>query len=125
MHGVGADQDAAGAGGLKPERAVGQALFGEIPAAGLLVADDLGEVDRVHDDLGRGDAAEFGPDHLVDEAIIDRRALEAHAADQSDCLHGRVPLVVAGIMAKPSGKRFAFFAKIALADALELRISPP
>jgi hypothetical protein len=58
-----------------------------VPVAGLLHGDDLFEVDGMHQQFGRGKAAEAGAYHLVDEAIVDDRAFEAHSADQTDCLH--------------------------------------
>ena len=87
MHGVGADQHAVGTGLLQAAGAGRQGFGREIPATGLLEGDDLGKIDRMQEHVRGGESADAFAYHLVDHAVVDRRALKAHAADQANRLH--------------------------------------
>jgi len=57
------------------------------PLAGCLKRDDFGKIDRMQQDLGRGQAAEAAARQLVEPRIVDGGAFKAHSADQSNGLH--------------------------------------
>ncbi len=92
VHGVGADQQALGAGGLQVAADVGEHGAGLVPGVGLLQADDAGEIDGPHHDVGRMQPAETDAHLLVDASVVHRGAFPAHAADQADHLHSIAPV---------------------------------
>ena len=57
------------------------------PVAGMLEFGDLGEVDRPQHQLRRVEAAQALACQLVEQAVVDGRALPAHPADQAQCPH--------------------------------------
>ena len=67
------------------------AADGSLQVQRLRAAKAAQVVDRMHQHVGRMQAAAPLARRLVDHAIIDCRALEAHAADKADRLHGRFP----------------------------------
>ena len=69
---------------LRDLREAGRRL---VPAAGVLHLLDLLEVVGIHQQWGRMQLSDAIPDPLVDELVIERGALPAHAPDQANRSH--------------------------------------
>ncbi|CRD54055.1 hypothetical protein BN1263460119 [Stenotrophomonas indicatrix] len=97
VHGVGADQQQVGATGLQPLCGIDHLVAQGIPVAVVLQLLDAGEIQRPHQQLRRMRAAQPRAYLFVDEAVVLRRTLPAHATDQAKRLHaclraGEAPL---------------------------------
>ena len=88
VEGRGAEQQEVGTGALDAATGLGEQLADLVPALVLLEVGQLGEVDGAEHDLGRGQATESLLHAEVEVAVVDGAGFPAHAADQSDCLHG-------------------------------------
>ncbi|MNY22464.1 hypothetical protein D3C86_1560760 [compost metagenome] len=87
MHGVGADQHTIGTRIGKTRTRSAQKRACLIPAIGFLKGDYLGKIERMHDDIGRDQAAAAVAHGLIDHAVIGCGRFPAHAADQADPFH--------------------------------------
>ena len=89
VEGRGAQEEEVGATALDRARGVGQQRADLVPALVVLEVGHLREVDGGEHELRRGEPAESVPHPEVEVAVVDRAALPAHAADESDGLHAR------------------------------------
>ena len=67
---------------------VGEQRADLVPPLSVLEVGHLGEVDGAEHDAGRGQSAESSLYAEIEVAVVDRAALPAHPADESDGLHG-------------------------------------
>ena len=81
VHGVGADQEAAGAAVLKGARDIRKHLTGFVPASLLLQVDDVVEVDRPHQDFSGVKPAQSAAHLLIEHAIVDSGTFPTHSTN--------------------------------------------
>jgi hypothetical protein len=91
MHGVGADQDAVGAGIFEAAGGFRQHRRELVPSAGPLARHDFLEVEAAQLQPGRSQAAEASADFTVDDLVVQGGRFPAHAANEADRLHDGVP----------------------------------
>ena len=95
MHGVGADQNAIGAGLGETLAGARQHVGRRIPFAGGLQLHHGVEIERAQGDLAGMEPAEPVAHGFVDELIIDGCRFPAHAADQADGFHRAISRLLA------------------------------
>src|SRR5215471_478484 len=87
MHGVAADDEAIRPTQFQAPRGIDHECRCRRPVAARLERLDFGEIERPEQELRRMKAAEAPAHRLVQQAVIDRRALPAEPADEADGLH--------------------------------------
>ncbi len=87
VHGVGADQQAAGAAVLQRACDVREYLTGFVPASLLLQVDNVIEVDRPHQNFSGVKPAQSAAHLLIESAIVNSGTFPTHSTDQANRLH--------------------------------------
>ncbi len=88
VHGVRAQYQEVGAGGLHAARGLGEDRPRGLPCTSRLQPFDRLEVHAVEDAFGRVQPAEPVAHRLVDELVVGPGGLPAHPTQQADGLHG-------------------------------------
>jgi hypothetical protein len=90
VHGVGGQADEVGTRVLQAPGDTGQLLARDVPFAARLQIGYGSEIHRVDNKRGGVEATQPSRRLLVKDAVVMRRGLPAHAADQADGLHAEV-----------------------------------
>jgi hypothetical protein len=87
VHGIGGNQKKVGSGRFQAARRVDQDFSRANPNTGVLQFLQRREIDALHQQFCRVQAAESVVDSLVDQPIVKQATFPAHATDQADRFH--------------------------------------